>query len=132
MHADAQLGAAQSADSRASALSPREGRRTVQLWFWSGLGLALLAAAIVSHWPVRNGYFQVGDFLWLHIADWRSVADSVVGSQGVHGATAFLLAAAGRAFRLPLSLAAAAALLFVLAPLSGESVNLISGRTSLL
>jgi hypothetical protein len=50
----------------------------------------------------------------------------------LHAANALLLAATVRAFRLPLSLAAAAAILFVLAPLSGESVNWISGRASLL
>jgi hypothetical protein len=132
---------------------------------WAGLAVALLATAVVSHWPVRRGFFQVDDFLWLHIANWRSVAESFVGSQGahvayrpifrlstyidallfgrnpvpwhfenvaLHAANALLLAATVRAFRLPLNLAAAAAILFVLAPLSGESVNWISGRTSLL
>src|SRR5580704_15799285 len=132
---------------------------------WAGLAVALLATAVVSHWPVRRGFFQVDDFLWLHIANWRSVAESFVGSQGahvayrpifrlstyidallfgrnpvpwhfenvaLHAANALLLAATVRAFRLPLSLAAAAAILFALAPLSEESVNWISGRTSLL
>jgi hypothetical protein len=40
----------------------------------------LLATAVASHWPVRHGFFQVDDFLWLHIANWHSVAESFVGS----------------------------------------------------
>lgn len=136
-----------------------------RLGIWTGLGLLLLAMALASHWPVRHGYFIVDDFLWLHIANWHSVADSFVGSQGAHiayrpifrlstyidallfgrnpvpwhienvvthAANALLLAATVRAYRLPLSVAAAAAMLFVLAPLSGESVDWISGRTGLL
>lgn len=48
--------------------------------------LAALCSALVAagHWPERNGYFLVDDFLWLHLANWRSVADSFVGSQGAH------------------------------------------------
>ena len=141
--------------------------RSLSTWLgiWPGLGLLLLAMALASHWPVRHGYFVVDDFLWLHIANWQSVADSFVGSQGahiayrpifrlstyidallfgrnpvpwhienviMHTANALLLYATLQALRLPLSAAAAAALLFVLAPLSGESVNWISGRTTLL
>jgi hypothetical protein len=156
-------------DSLTLPTSPLSGERLRSLatWLgiWTGLGLLLLAIALASHWPVRHGYFIVDDFLWLHIANWHSVADSFVGSQGehiayrpifrlstyidallfgrnpvpwhienlvMHAANALLLAATVRAFRLPLSAAAAAALLFVLAPLSGESVNWISGRTTLL
>lgn len=136
-----------------------------RLGIWTSLCLLLPAVALASHWPVRHGYFIVDDFLWLHIANWQSVADSFVGSQGehiayrpifrlstyidallfgrnpvpwhienvvIHAANALLLAATVRAYHLPLSAAAAAALLFVLAPLSGESVNWISGRTALL
>jgi hypothetical protein len=51
---------------------------------WCALGGTLLLVAISSHWPVRNGYFQVDDFLWLHIANWRNVLDSFTGSQGAH------------------------------------------------
>lgn len=50
----------------------------------------------------------------------------------LHAANALLLAALIRSWRLPFALAAGSALLFVLAPLSGESVNWISGRGSLL
>lgn len=50
----------------------------------------------------------------------------------LHAANALLLAALVKAWRLPFALAAGSALLFVLAPLSGESVNWISGRGSLL
>src|SRR3954454_9828158 len=52
--------------------------------FWVGLGFMLLVVALAAHWPARRGYFVVDDFLWLHIANWRSVADSFVGSQGAH------------------------------------------------
>jgi len=38
----------------------------------------------VSHSPEINGFFQVDDFLWLHLANWRSVLDSFVGTQGEH------------------------------------------------
>jgi hypothetical protein len=149
-----------------TAWSQRKSRSRL-LWsgVWAGLALVLLTTAVVSHWPVRHGYFQVDDFVWLHIANWRSVAASFIGSDGshvayrpifrlstyidallfgrnpipwhfenvaLHATNALLLAATVRAFRLPLSLAAAAAILFALAPLSEESVNWISGRTSLL
>jgi hypothetical protein len=50
----------------------------------------------------------------------------------LHAANALLLAALVKAWRLPFALAAGSALLFVLAPLSGESINWISGRGSLL
>lgn len=50
----------------------------------------------------------------------------------LHAANALLLAALIRSWRLPFALAAGSAVLFVLAPLSGESVNWISGRGSLL
>jgi len=38
----------------------------------------------VSHWPEVSGFFQVDDFLSLHLANWRSVLDSFVGTQGEH------------------------------------------------
>jgi len=132
---------------------------------WLSLGFVVLVLAVATHWPVRKGFFQTDDFIWLHLANWRSVAESFVGNQGSnlayrpifrlstyldvlvfgrnaaawhfenvvwHASNALLLAALLRAYRLPFSLASGAAILFVLAPLSGESVNWISGRGSLL
>jgi hypothetical protein len=133
--------------------------------YWLALALLLPILAIANHWPVRNGFFQVDDFLWLDLAHWRSVAASFVGSQGAHvayrplfrvsvyidallfgrnaawwhwenilfhAANSLLLAEVLRVFRLPRSVCAAASLLFLFAPLSGESINWISGRTSTL
>jgi hypothetical protein len=63
------------------ARSHRKSRsRLLRIAVWAGLGLVLLATAVASHWPVRHGFFQVDDFLWLHIANWHSVAESFVGS----------------------------------------------------
>lgn len=119
--------------------------------------------ALASHWPVRNGYFLIDDFMWLDLAHWRSVAASFVGTQGahdvyrpifrlsvyldallfgghagawhienvaIHAANGFLLAVVARAYRLPRSVCAAAGLLFIFAPLGGECVDWISGRTA--
>jgi hypothetical protein len=132
---------------------------------WLILGFLTVTATIASHWPETNGFFQVDDFLWLHLANWRSVLDSFVGTQGehvayrpifrlslyvdalifgrdavgphyenmlIHAANSLLLAALLRVFRVHFSVCAAAALLFALAPLSGEGVNWISGRTVVL
>jgi len=132
---------------------------------WPVLGSALLFLAVATHWPVRKGFFQTDDFIWLRLAHWPSVLDSFIGNQGsnlayrpifrlstyldalafgrnasawhfhnvvLHALNALLLAALLRAWRLPFALAGGTALLFVLAPLSGESVNWISGRGSLL
>lgn len=132
---------------------------------WCALAVLCSALVAASHWPERNGYFLVDDFLWLHLANWRSVADSFVGSQGAHVAyrpvfrlsvyiddllfgrdpagwhwnnmlmhavNATLLAALLRAFGVRFAVSAVAAILFSLAPLSGEAVNWISGRTALL
>jgi hypothetical protein len=126
---------------------------------------ALVAAALAVHWPVRHGYFQVEDVLWLHLAHWSSVLDSFHGPWGhgaayrplmrvsyyldyllfgrdaaawhvenvvLHALNALLLAALLRRFRMPPMLAVLAALLFVAAPLSSESVDWISGRTTVL
>lgn len=125
----------------------------------------LVAGALAVHWPVRHGYFQVEDALWLHLAHWSSVLDSFHGPWGhgaayrplmrvsyyldallfggdaaawhlenavLHGLNALLLAVLLRRFRMPPVLAVVAALLFVAAPLSSESVDWISGRTTLL
>ncbi len=62
----------------------------------------------------------------------RNAASWHIENTVLHAANALLLAALIKAWRLPFALAAGAALLFVLAPLSGESVNWISGRGSLL
>jgi protein O-mannosyl-transferase len=133
--------------------------------FWFILAMVTVTIAIVSHWPEINGFFQVDDFLWLHLASWRSVLDSFVGTQGehvayrplfrlsvyidallfgrdasgwhvenmiMHAMNSVLLALLMRTFRISLSVCAAAALLFSLAPLSGEGVNWVSGRTVVL
>lgn len=114
---------------------------------------------------MRKGFFQVDDFLWLHLDHWRSVAQSFVGTQGahdvyrpifrlsvyldavlfnrnakwphlenvfIHAANALVLARLMRAHRLSNLVCASAAILFLFAPLSGESVDWISGRTALL
>jgi len=140
-------------------------RAFVQAYFWPGLTFALFALALVSHWPVRRGFFQVDDFLWLHLDHWKSVAQSFVGSQGahdvyrpmfrlsvyldavlfngsarwshlenvaLHAANALMLARLMRAHRLSNLVCASTAILFLFAPLSGESVDWISGRTTLL
>lgn len=132
---------------------------------WFGVAVLSFLLVAASHWPERNGYFLVDDFLWLHLANWRSVADSFVGSQGAHVAyrpvfrlsmyvdyllfgrqaagwhwenmllhagNATLLAALLRAFGVRFAVSLAAAMLFSLAPLSGEGVNWISGRTVVL
>ncbi len=132
---------------------------------WSLLVIACIALTIAGHWPEFDGYFLIDDFLWLHLANWRSMLDSFIGTQGahlayrpvfrlsvyldallhgrnaagwhltnmlLHAANALLLAAILRAFNVRVAVAAAAAVLFALAPLSGEAVNWISGRTAAL
>ncbi len=49
---------------------------------WVGLASLLLAAAFISRWPDRRGFFQNDDFIWLHLAHWRSVAQSFAGPFG--------------------------------------------------
>jgi hypothetical protein len=49
-------------------------------WLWRWLGYEAIAAA--AYWSVRRGYFQVEDFLWLHLSGWRSLLDSFHGSWG--------------------------------------------------
>ena len=48
----------------------------------------------------------------------------------IHAANSFLLAVVMRAYRLPYGACAAAAILFQFSPLSGETVDWISGRTA--
>ena len=64
--------------------------RLATAYFWQGLGVLLLVAAIAGRWPDRNGFFQTDDFLWLNLAHWRSVAASFAGPFG--GAQGALLA----------------------------------------
>jgi len=143
--------------------NPEQLLKWAEKHFWLCLALTLLALAVLSHWPVRNGFFGVDDFLWLDLAHWRNVAASFVGSQGahdlyrpifrlstyldallfgrhagawhienvlIHAANAFALALVLRAHRLPRGVCAGAALLFLFAPLTGECVDWISGRTA--
>src|SRR6516164_431336 len=52
--------------------------------FWLSLTIASVTITIASHWPQTNGFFDADDFLWLHLANWRSVIHSFVGTQGEH------------------------------------------------
>jgi hypothetical protein len=49
---------------------------------WPVLGGALLLLAVTTHWPVRKGFFQTDDFIWLRLAHWPSVLGSFIGNQG--------------------------------------------------
>jgi hypothetical protein len=154
-----------SASAQADATRRITIRPTANVVFWFSLAIASLTITIASHWPLTNGFFDVDDFLWLHLENWRSVLHSFVGTQGehvayrpifrlslyidallferdavgshlenmlIHAVNSVLLAGLLRVFRAHLSVCIAAALLFALAPLSGEGVNWISGRTVVL
>ena len=134
-------------------------------WPWLGLFPGFLAIAIAIHWPVRHGYFQVDDFLWLHLGHWTSVLDSFYGPWGLgqayrpimrvsyyldyslfgrnavpwhvenvvlHALNGVLAFALLRKFRVDARIGLAASFLFLVAPLSAESVDWISGRTTVL
>jgi hypothetical protein len=129
-------------------------------WLWRWLGFE--SVAVAAHWAVRRSYFQVEDFLWLHLSSWQSVLASFAGPWGyatayrpvirlsywlndlafgewapgwhftnvaVHGANAALLAVLLERLGLRRAPATAAGLLFVVAPLTAECVDLISDRT---
>lgn len=132
-------------------------------WLWRLLGFEAVAVAL--HWSVRRGYFQVEDFLWLRLNDWRSLANSFHGTWGygaayrpitrlsywldglafadwapawhftnvfLHGLNAALLVRLLERLGMRRAPATAAALLFLTAPLTAESVAFISDRTTLI
>jgi hypothetical protein len=120
--------------------------RLATAYFWQGLGVLLLVAAIAGRWPDRNGFFQTDDFLWLNLAHWRSVAASFAGPFG--GAQGALLAYRP-IFRVSVyidallfghaaiwwhfeNLAIHAGNAFLFAPHNSESVDWLSGRTAAL
>ncbi|HVJ53363.1 MAG TPA: hypothetical protein VM689_12930 [Aliidongia sp.] len=51
-------------------------------YFWLLRLLGFEIITVMVHWSVHRGYFQVEDYLWLHLSNWQSVARSFYGNWG--------------------------------------------------